>query len=289
MLWTVGISPRGEGLTGRGNLFPLPCLQRSTHLASRCRLFCEGYPYTSAGSPHPTCAFGRRIPGYLAGTPHPARAFGAPPPPPSGGRGPCVAISGEQPCPGWSRREIVSGVEPVGNRIRLFPTYPLALDRGDIATGGGADGEGELVPPPLSLTLQPPCFSSASPPAPSSAGYPDTSPAAPTPPAPSALLPRPRRGSGVRAWRYLVGSRARGGAGGKSVSGSFPPIPCALDRGAYAIGGGGLRGGGTLPPSPVPCAPQISHISATLLVLLAGIPRPALDDPPVSSRIKRTL
>ena len=136
--------------------------------------------------PHPTCAFGRRIPGYLAGTPHPARAFGAPPPPPSGGRGPCVAISGEQPCPGWSRREIVSGVELVGNRIRLFPTYPLALDRGDIATGGEADGEGELVPPPLSPTLQPSYFS----------------PASPTPPAPlpaEALIrpspaspPRPR-------------------------------------------------------------------------------------------------
>ena len=42
------------------------------------------------------------------------------------------------------------GVEPVGSRIRLFPTYPLALDRGDIAVGGGADGERERVPPPLS-------------------------------------------------------------------------------------------------------------------------------------------
>jgi len=50
--WTVGISPWGEGPTGRGNLFPLPCLSRSRHLASRCRHFCEGYPYTSAGLPH---------------------------------------------------------------------------------------------------------------------------------------------------------------------------------------------------------------------------------------------
>ena len=33
------------------------------------------------------------------------------------------------------------------------PGSPHAVDRGDIATGGGADGEGELVPPPLSLTL----------------------------------------------------------------------------------------------------------------------------------------
>ena len=40
-----GISPRGEGPTGRGNSFPLPCLSRSNHLTSRRsrlrRLFCE--------------------------------------------------------------------------------------------------------------------------------------------------------------------------------------------------------------------------------------------------------
>ena len=103
-------------------------------------------------------------------------------------------------------------------------------------------------------------------------------------------------------FQLLVAPRGRGPCvaipGGKPYPGwswwevriwLFPTYPLALDRGAYAIGGGGLRGGGTLPPSPVPCAPQISHISATLLVLLAGIPRPALDDPPVSSRIKRTL
>ena len=35
MLWTVGISPLGEGLTGKGNLFPLPCLPHSNHLTSR--------------------------------------------------------------------------------------------------------------------------------------------------------------------------------------------------------------------------------------------------------------
>ena len=32
--WTVGISPRGVGLTGRGNSFPLPCLLRSKYLTS---------------------------------------------------------------------------------------------------------------------------------------------------------------------------------------------------------------------------------------------------------------
>jgi len=42
-------------------------------------------------------------------------------------------------------------VEPTGSR---------ALDRGDIAFGGEADGEGELVPPPLSPTLQLSYFSS---------------------------------------------------------------------------------------------------------------------------------
>ena len=57
-------------------------------------------------------------------------------PAPSRGRGPCVVISGEQPCPGWSRRAAVPGSSPVYSRI---------LDRVDIATGGGADGEGELV------------------------------------------------------------------------------------------------------------------------------------------------
>ena len=71
------------------------------------------------------------------------------------------------------------------------PGSPRALDRGDIATGGGADGEGELVPPPLSLTLPRPHISPLPHPA-----WPRIrrSPAAPTPPAPAALLPRPRRG-----------------------------------------------------------------------------------------------
>jgi len=64
-----------------------------------------------------------------------------------------VAISGEQPYPGWSRWAAVPGSSPGS---------PHAVDRGDIATGGGADGEGELVPPPLSPTLQPSYFSPAS-------------------------------------------------------------------------------------------------------------------------------
>jgi len=135
-----------------------------------------------------------------AGTPHPARAFGAPPPPPPRGRGPCVAISGEQPYPGCSRWEAVSGSSPGS---------PHAVDRGDIATGGGADGEGELVPPPLSLTLPNSAHLIDPPRRHFCGGCPYASAGTPTPPAPSALLPRPRRGGVGSAWRYQGGSRIR--------------------------------------------------------------------------------
>jgi len=142
---------------------------------------------------------------------------------------------------GWSWWETVSGVEPAGNRIwggaggKPYPGWsrwaavsgsspgsPHAVDRVDIATGGEADGEGELVPPPLSLTLQPSYFSPASlarascrqathtpllasptPPVPSLAATHALLPASPTPPAPSggypyALCrhPRPARACG---------------------------------------------------------------------------------------------
>ena len=200
--------------------------------------------------------------------PHPARAFvGIPmrfcrrPPPhprlrrsspaPTGERGPCVAISGEQPYPGWSRREIVSGVELVGNRIRLFPTYPLALDRGDIATGGEADGEGELVPPPLSPTLQPSYFSP--PPHPARAS------GAPPPPPPGG------RGPCVA----ISGEQpCPGWSRWAAVPGSSPGSPHALDRVDIATGGRGRRGGGTRSPSPVSHTPTI--------LLLAGVPCPRL-------------
>jgi len=103
--------------------------------------------------PHPTRAFMRdtRIPRRH---PPPRPRLRRSSPAPSWGRGPCVAISGEQPCPGWSRWATVPGSSPGS---------PHVLDRGDIATGGGADGEGERVPPPLSPTLQPSYFSPASP------------------------------------------------------------------------------------------------------------------------------
>ena len=88
--------------------------------------------------PHPTRA-SVGYPDTSVGSPHPTRAFGAPPPPPPGGVGSACDIRGAA-VPGSS------------------PGSPHAVDRGDIATGGEADGEGELVPPPLSPTLQIPYF-----------------------------------------------------------------------------------------------------------------------------------
>ena len=127
MQWTVWISPRGERLTGRGNLFPLPCLPHSNHLTSRR---------------HPARAFAG-IPMHFSGSPHPTRAFGAPPPPPPRGRGPCVAIPGGKS---------VSGVEPAGNRIRLFPTYPLCTGPWCIRHWGRRPaGRGNASPLPCPL------------------------------------------------------------------------------------------------------------------------------------------
>ena len=65
--------------------------------------------------------------------------------------------------------------------------------------------------------------------------------------------PPPPPWGGVRAWRYLVGSRIR----------LFPTYPLALDRGDIAIGDGGSRGGGTRSPSPVSNTPETPHISPT--------------------------
>jgi len=82
--WTVGISPLGVGLTGRGNSFPLPCFSRSNHPASR-RSHPSLWQGTRIPRRQPPARASAGIPGYLAGTPHPTRAFGAPPPPPPGG------------------------------------------------------------------------------------------------------------------------------------------------------------------------------------------------------------
>ena len=137
----------------------------ATHMLSAgtpTRAFVCGYPYASP-APSSLIQYSHRgYPYALCRHPHPARAFGAPPPPPPRGRGQCVAISGEQPYPGCSRWAAVSGVEPVGHRARLFSSlFPCTGPWGYRHRGWGPDGEGELVPPPLSLTrLQPPYFSS---------------------------------------------------------------------------------------------------------------------------------
>ena len=112
--WTVGISPRGVGLTGRGNLFPLPCLSRSRHLASRCRHFCEGYPYTSP-APHPARASSRGIPVHFCRQPLPSRACG---------KGyPYASAALPHPRPSLSREgRAISGGQPCGRLLpRLSP------------------------------------------------------------------------------------------------------------------------------------------------------------------------
>ena len=150
-------------------------------------------------------------------------------PAPSRGRGPCVAIPGGKPYPGCSRWATVPG---------FSPGSPRALDRGDIATGGGADGEGELVPPPLSPTLQIPYF-----------------PGIPHPARAFGAPPPPPPGGGVRAWRYLVGSRIRGDTWWAAVSGMLP-------AGCRAPGSG-VNGG----------LPERPGIRFSLSVKFDGIPR----------------
>ena len=82
--------------------------------------------------------------------------------------------------------------------------------------------------------------------------------------------PPPPLGGGVRAWRYLVGSRIR----------LFSRIsPCCGPCG-YRHGGWGRRGGGTRSPSPVSHAPEIPHISsAPPMPSAAGYPYPSAGTP----------
>ena len=82
----------GEGLTGRGNSFPLPCLPHSNHLTSRR----HPLPAPPAG----------RLPILLSAAPTPP-APAALLPRPQEGAGSVLAISGEQPCPG-ATLEVIS-------------------------------------------------------------------------------------------------------------------------------------------------------------------------------------
>ena len=131
MCWTVGISPLGVGPTGRGNLFPLPCLPHSNHLT-----LLPASPTLPAPSPAGDSH-------TLLRHPHPTRAFGAPPPPPEG----AWAVRGD------IRRVAVHGVEPVGYRARfLSGISPCAGPWGYRHWGWGRRGGGTRSPSPVSHT-----------------------------------------------------------------------------------------------------------------------------------------
>ena len=180
--------------------------------------------------------------------PHPRlrRSF----PAPGRGRGPCVAISGEQPCPA------------------LLQDLPMHWTVGISPRGVGLTGRGNSFPLPCfsrsnhltsrrqaTQTLLP-----ASPPRPRlRQGIPISFCRHPHPARACGAPPPPPPGGGVRAWRYQVSSRARGGAGGKSVSGSFPPIPWhwtvwISPRGERLTGRGNLF--------PLPCLPHSNHLTS---------------------------
>jgi len=184
------------------------------------------------------------------------------------GRGPCVAISGEQPYPGCSRWEAASG---------SFPGSPRALDCGNIATGGGGPrGGGTRSPSPVSyaprtLNISPTlsgflvdgCPRNSPPPTPPAppAGRLPTRfcRGTPTPPAPSALLPRPQRGAGA----------VRGDIRGTAVPGAMPGVqPCSgLLRDLpmcwtveISPRGEGPTGRGN--SFPLPCLPHSNHLTS---------------------------
>jgi len=244
----------GNSYPAPGSVRGYPCVQlRLLRIHLRRRLpypasaFVEEYPYSS-GTPTP--------PAPSQGYPDTPSA--APPPPAPSAKDTQTLLRPPPPRPrrgsGVRARAYIRGAAVPGSS----PGSPRALDRGDIAIGGGADGEGELVPPPLFLTLQPSCFPSippqplagdsytspATPPPAPPQGYPDTSPAPPTPPAPSALLPRPRLGAG-------------------SVPGSSPGSPRALDRGGHRYWERRPAGRRRSPP-PVSYASRTPHIAPTL-------------------------
>ena len=189
---------------------PRPCLRRDTRallpaLPPRPRLRRDTHALLPAAPtpPAPSALLPRPLPG--------ARAV--------------LAISGEQPYPGCSRRAAVH--------------WTVGISR----LGVAARGVGELVPPPLSLTLQAPCFSLPA----FLRGIPMHFCRRPPPrPCLRRSSPAPSRGRG-QCLRYQVGSRAR----------FFPRIsPCSGPWG-YRHGGWRLAGRGN--SFPLPCLQLPRH------------------------------
>ena len=132
---------------------------------------------------------------HFSGTPTPP-APSALLPRPAPGQGQCLRYqvnsrirdgAGGKPCTGCIRWVAVPGSSP---------GLPMPWTVGISSRGVAACGEGELVPPPLSPTLQPSNFSLASL---ARAFLPvkhTLSAGSPAPPAPAALLPRPLPGAG---------------------------------------------------------------------------------------------
>ncbi len=121
------------------------------------RAFVRGYPCTLCRQPPPRPRLRRDIHTLLRHPP-PRPRLRRSSPAPSRGRGQCVAISGEQPYPGCSRWEIVSGVELVGNRIRggaggppcpaLLRDLPMCWTVVISPRGVGPTGRGNSFPLP---------------------------------------------------------------------------------------------------------------------------------------------
>jgi len=165
------------------------------------RAFAEGYPDTFAGIPHPARAFAEGYPDTFAGIPHPARAFGAPPPPPSGGRGQCVAISGEQPCLGRCL---------VCNRARFFTgLFPDTGPWGYRHGGWGRRGGGTSSPSPVSNAPEIPHIFSAPPHPCLRQGIPGYLAGLPHPTRAFGAPPPPPSGGRGQCLRYQGNSRIR--------------------------------------------------------------------------------
>jgi len=228
--WTVGISPRGVGLTGRGNSFPLPCLSRSKHLASRCRHFCEGYPGTSAGTPTPPA------PSALLPRPHPGAG----------------SVRGD------IRGAAVPGVEPVGHRARLFSRIsPYAGPWGYRHWGRRPAGRGNLFPLPcLSRSRHlAPCQPY---PARPSAGRLPMHFCRQPPPRPRLRRSAPSPAGRGQCSRYLVESRIRGATGGPPCPALLQDLPICWTVGISPLGEGPTGRGNLFP---LPCLSRSRYLA----------------------------